>query len=137
VGVLGLRFENAGAFLRAFIDKSSRDAMQNSLLHFFAMPVVAQQAPGGSGFPMQILFFGLFFAAMWFLLIAPQRKKQKEHEKMIKALGSGDEVLTAGGIYGVVTNVKDDRLIVRIADGTKVEIGRSFVQAVTKKSASS
>lgn len=111
--------------------------MQNLFPQSFFLPVVAEQAPGGGGFPIQILFFGLFFAAMWFLLIAPQRKKQKEHEKMIKALSSGDEILTAGGIFGIVTNVKDDRLVVRIADGTKVEIGRSFVQSVTKKSASS
>jgi len=84
-----------------------------------------------------LIFMGLMFAAMWFLMIAPQRKKQKEHEKMVKALGSGDEILTAGGIYGVVTNVKDDRLVVRIAEGTKVEIGRSFVQTVLKKAGSS
>ncbi|HEX9784589.1 MAG TPA: preprotein translocase subunit YajC [Opitutaceae bacterium] len=85
----------------------------------------------------QLLFFGLFFAAMWFLLIAPQRKKQKAHQQMIKSLGTGDEVLTTGGIYGIVTNVKDDRLVVRIAEGTKVEVARGSIQAVEKKTAAS
>ena len=70
---------------------------------------------------------------MYFFMIAPQRRKQKEHEKMLAALSSGDEIVTTGGIYGTITNVKDDRFIVRIADNTKVELGKSFVQAVVKQ----
>jgi preprotein translocase subunit YajC len=95
--------------------------------------VLAQApAPQGGGMP-QILFFGLIFAAMWFLMIAPQRKKQKQHEAMLKSLGNGDEVVTAGGIFGTVVAVKDDRFVVRIADNTKVELGKSFVSSVVKK----
>jgi len=96
--------------------------------------LLAQQsaAPAGAGW-MQLVFFGLLFAAMYFLMIAPQRKKQKEHEKMLTTLGSGDEVLTSGGIYGTITNVKEDRFVVRIADNTKIEIGKSFVTAVVNK----
>jgi preprotein translocase subunit YajC len=75
----------------------------------------------------------LLFGAMYFFLIAPQRKKQKEHEKMLKELQSGDEIVTSGGIFGVITNVKDDRFVVRIADNTKIEIGKGFVQTVLRK----
>ena len=104
-----------------------------------ALPVLAQQpAPGGTGFGggmQQVIFFGLLFAAMYFLMIAPQRKKQKQHEKLLASLGSGDEIVTTGGIYGTITNVKDDRFVVRIADNTKIEIGKSFVTAVVGKSA--
>lgn len=75
----------------------------------------------------------LMLGAFYFLLIAPQRKKQKEHEKMLKALQSGDEVVTTGGMYGTITNVKDDRFVVRIAENTKVEIGKGFVQTVVKQ----
>ncbi len=82
----------------------------------------------------QILFLGLMFAAMYFLMIAPQRKKQKQHEAMLKALQPGDEIVTAGGLYAHVVNVREDRLVVRIADNTRVELGRSFVSAVVKKS---
>lgn len=82
---------------------------------------------------MQFLPMILLFAAMYFLMIAPQRKKQKEHEKMLKSLESGDEVVTTGGIYGVITNVKEDRFVLRIAENTKIEIGKAFVQTVTKK----
>ncbi len=82
---------------------------------------------------MQFLPMILLFAAMYFLMIAPQRKKQKEHEKMLKSLESGDEVVTTGGIYGVITNVKEDRFVLRIAENTKIEIGKAFVQTVAKK----
>jgi len=74
-----------------------------------------------------ILFFILLFAGMWFLIIAPQRKRQKQQEAMIKALQTGDKVLTSGGVYGEITNVKDDRLTVKIAENVKVEVARPFV----------
>lgn len=91
-------------------------------------------APQQGGFPMSMLLvYGLLFAAMYFFMIAPQRKKQKEHEKMLKELKSGDEILTNGGIVGVVTNVKEDRFVVRIADDTKVEIFKGFVQQVIRR----
>jgi len=81
----------------------------------------------------QMIFFGLLFAAMWFLMIAPQRKKQKAHEKMLKELGNGDEIVTSGGLLGTIIAVKDDRFIVRVGDATKVEIGKTFVASVLKK----
>lgn len=86
------------------------------------------QTQGGGGMTM-IIFWFLILGAMWFFLVAPQRKKQKEHQKMIEGLSTGDNVITASGIYGTITNVKDDRFVVRIAENTKVEIQKSFVQA--------
>jgi preprotein translocase subunit YajC len=102
---------------------------------------LAQQtaAPGGAPagaaglLSSPLVFMGLLFVGMWFLLIAPQRKKQKELAKMIAALKSGDEVITTSGIYGVITNVKDDRFVVRIGDDTKVEVAKAFIQAVVNK----
>jgi preprotein translocase subunit YajC len=77
----------------------------------------------------------LLFGAMYFLLIAPQRKKQKAHEKMLTELKSGDEVVTAGGVYGTITSVKDDRFVVRIGDNNaKIEVGKGFISSVIKKS---
>ncbi|HRE03986.1 MAG TPA: preprotein translocase subunit YajC [Opitutaceae bacterium] len=105
-----------------------------SLLSAVTHPFLAQAAtpPGGGGM-FQILFLVFMFGAMYFLMIAPQRKKQKEHEKMLKALTTGDEVVTSGGIYGTITSVKEDRFIVRIADNAKIEIGKAFVHALVKK----
>jgi len=113
--------------------------MPNLVLNAFVTPIFAEAAPSAPG-PgsslMSFLPFVLMFAAMWFLLIAPQRKKQKEHQKLISSLATGDEVLTSGGIYGTVTNVKPDRIVVKIAENTKIEIARSFVTSVEKKAAS-
>ena len=76
----------------------------------------------------------LMFGAMYFLLIAPQRKKQKEHEKMLTQLQPGDEIVTSGGIYGTITSVKEDRFVVRIGDNnSKVEVGKGFISTVVKK----
>jgi preprotein translocase subunit YajC len=102
--------------------------------------LLAQTAPGTPAAPsgvaalMQLAPLVLMFAAMYFLLIAPQRKKQKEHEKMLTQLQPGDEVVTAGGIYGTITSVKDDRFVVRIGENNaKVEVGKSFITTVLKK----
>lgn len=92
-----------------------------------------QPAPGPGGGLMSLLPMILIFAAMYFLMIAPQRKKQKAHEAMLKALTTGDEIVTSGGIYGTITNVKEDRFVVRVADNTKIEIGKGFVSAVVNK----
>ena len=105
-----------------------------SAIEFLAQTSTPGQAPGPSAW-MQILPMVLLFGAMYFFLIAPQRKKQKEHDKMLKSLESGDEIVTTGGIFGVITNVKEDRFVVRVADNTKLEIGKGFVQTVQKKSA--
>lgn len=83
---------------------------------------------------MSFLPMILIFAAMYFLMIAPQRKKQKEHQKMLASLDTGDEILTVGGIYGEITNKKEDRYVIRVGDNTKMEIGKGFVQSVVKKS---
>jgi preprotein translocase subunit YajC len=104
---------------------------------FYPWPEIFAQAPApasGGGMPSAMIFgYLLLFGAMYFFMIAPQRRKQKEHEKMLSALSSGDEVVTTGGIYGTITNVKDDRFVVRIADNTKVELGKSFVQSVVRR----
>ncbi len=103
--------------------------------------ILAQAAPAAPGvnpvgpqnswqMPIMMLFFMLGF---WFLVIAPQRKKQKALAKAIEELKSGDEVLVAGGIYGEITAKKDDRFTVRIADNTKIEVRKDAVQAVIGK----
>ena len=78
---------------------------------------------------MPIIFiFGIFY----FLLIRPQQKKQKDHEKMISELKKNDEVVTNGGIHGVIANVKDSTLTLKIDDNVKVEINKSSIAYVKK-----
>jgi preprotein translocase subunit YajC len=64
---------------------------------------------------------------MYFFMIAPQRKKQKEHEKMLSTLQSGDEIVTTGGIYGQITRVNDKSVQLQVADRVRIEIARASV----------
>ena len=91
-------------------------------------------AAGGSSL-LSLLPFVFIFGAMYFFMIAPQRKKQKEHDKMIAALETGDDIVTNGGIFGTITNVKDDRFVVRIAENTKIEVAKGFIQSAVKRNA--
>src|SRR5689334_9976044 len=86
----------------------TKTSLINELPSLFAQAAPATPA-GGMGGGTMIIFYGLLFVAMYFLMIAPQRKKQKELEKLIASLSTGDEVITTSGIYGTITNVKDDR----------------------------
>ncbi|MBO5254329.1 MAG: preprotein translocase subunit YajC, partial [Opitutales bacterium] len=74
-----------------------------------------------------LIFIVLMFGAMYFLMIAPQRKRQKQHQQMIKELKSGDKVITIGGIIGVITNVKEKTFVLKLCDNTKVEFLKSAI----------
>lgn len=102
----------------------------------FVSHLIAQAQSQQPDMLTSLLPFVLLFAAMYFLIIAPQRKKQKQHQKMVEELKSGTDILTTGGIYGTVTNVKDDRFVVKIAENTKIEIAKSAVGSVIAKSES-
>lgn len=108
--------------------------MTTETLSFIASPLLAQAAPApGGGATMQLLILGLLFAGMWFLIIAPQRKKQKQLDAMVKALKQGDEVLTTGGMYGTIVSVRSDRFIVRIGENTRVEMAKGSIASVVKQ----
>ena len=91
-----------------------------------SFPIAQAAAPSGGGLS-QFLPIILLFVGMWFLIIAPQRKKQKAHDKMITELKTGDAIITSGGIYGSITNVKDDRFVVRVADNMKIELTKQSI----------
>jgi len=76
----------------------------------------------------------LIFAIMYFLLIRPQQKKAKEHQKMVAALRRGDQVVTAGGLIGKVSKVKDDSEVeIELSEGVKVRVVRSTIAQVLSK----
>jgi preprotein translocase subunit YajC len=92
------------------------------------------QAAGGQenpllGFLPLIILFVLFY----FLLIRPQSKKQKDHRAMVEALGSGDEIVTGGGLLGRVTAVGDQFVTVEFAEGVVMKVQKHTISAVLPK----
>lgn len=70
------------------------------------------------------------FAFLWFVLIRPQKRRQVEAARMLNSLNVGDEVLTAGGIYGEVTELQEEAVMVRIAPDLEVRVARKAIGAV-------
>ncbi len=90
----------------------------------------------GGGSPMSLIFMIIaIFAVMYFLMIRPQQRQKRQHQDMLSQLSKGDKIVTAGGIHGTVAGIKDNTVIVKIADNVKVEVSRSSIsQVVSSKS---
>ena len=89
-------------------------------------------ASGGSGFFLLII---IAFAFLWFVLVRPQKRRQVAQQQMLDQLKPGDEVVTAGGIYGEITSLDEEDAIVRIAPGLDVRIARRAIGGVIEKPA--
>ncbi|MDR1763700.1 MAG: preprotein translocase subunit YajC [Dysgonamonadaceae bacterium] len=97
------------------------------------MTILLQASTGNSGM-MSILMLVALFAVMYFFMIRPQQKKQKEVQKMRDALKVGDKVLTAGGIYGKIKEIDNASFLIEIADGVRVRVEKSSVYAAGNES---
>lgn len=84
----------------------------------------AAQAPQGSAAPMWIMLL-LIFVVMWFFMIRPQRKQQKELEKFRKELQKGDKVVTVGGIYGTVVEIQEKTVLIKVDGDTKLRVDKN------------
>ena len=104
----------------------------DSLLDFVISPAYAQDAGAAGGYSTLIMMIALF-AVFYFLMIRPQQKKQKEHREMVAALVAGDEVVTAGGVLGKVTEVGEQFLNVEVASNVTIKVQRHTVAAVLPK----
>jgi preprotein translocase subunit YajC len=98
----------------------------------------AQTAPAAAGGDMQssmmsMLPLVLMFVVLYFVMIRPQMKKQKEHKAMIDAIAKGDEVVTAGGVLGKVSKIGDSYVGLEVASGVEIQIQRSAVVQVLPK----
>ena len=82
---------------------------------------------------MSFLPIILMFVVLYFLMIRPQMKRQKEHKSMMEALAKGDEVITAGGMVGKVTKVTDAYVTVEVAEGTEVLVQKAAVATLLPK----
>jgi len=87
------------------------------------------EAPGfGSYLPMIAMLVAIFYL----MIFRPQQKKQQEQKAMLGSLKKGDQVVTTGGIHGVVAGVRDDVVVLKVADNVKIEFSKSAVAAVVK-----
>ena len=77
-----------------------------------------------------LILLVVMFALMWLLLIRPQRRRQQQQREMLSDLKPGDEIVTAGGVYGTIASVADDELMLEIAPGTTVRLARRAVAGV-------
>ena len=93
----------------------------------------AGSAGGAGGGLLGLLPIILMFVVLYFLMIRPQMKRQKEQKAMIDALAKGDEVITAGGLLGKVTKVSDGYITVEVATGTEVVIQKAAVTLLLPK----
>lgn len=111
----------------------------NNLLSFF--PVLlgapaaggAQGSGGGGSMVMTFVTFGLVIVIFYFLIIRPQNKKKKDTENMLKSLQKNDRVVSVGGIRGIVFSVKDDTVIVKVDESTKLEFSKSAIAQVLER----
>lgn len=105
-------------------------------LTIFAQESAPAPQSGTGGLIGMLPMMLLMFAIIYFFMIRPEQKKQKERAELLKSVKKGDKVLTAGGIVGVVGNVKETTVMVRIADNTNVEFTKSAITNVITDEAS-
>ena len=92
-------------------------------MNLFLQVTAQAQQPGW----MQFLPFVLIIVVFYFFMIRPQMKRQKELRKYREALKKGDKVVTTGGLYGKVAEVKNDRIVLEVAEGVKLEFDKSAI----------
>jgi preprotein translocase subunit YajC len=92
--------------------------------------VIIGASSGGSGFFLIII---VAFLLLWLIVVRPQRKRQSQQQEMLGDLRVGDEVLTAGGIYGTISQLEEDQVTLEIAPNTEVKVARRAIAGVTRE----
>lgn len=101
-------------------------ALLTSVVFISGCVVPAEGAEGEFDWTL-VIFLGLMFGLFYFLMVRPQRKRQKEHQKLVEELKRGDKVITAGGIYGVIESTSEDSIVIRVESGTTMRVARGSV----------
>jgi len=109
--------------------------MFTDFVTFMALAAPAREGQDGGGqgaMMMNFLFIGMMVLVFYLLIWRPNSQRQKKHKEMLNNVKKGDKVVTNGGLFVTILNVKDDRLVCTIADGVKVEIARSGISGVVE-----
>src|SRR5216117_1958309 len=95
-----------------------------------AQTAAPQAVPGGG---IGSFFVPLIFIIMYFVMIRPQKKRQQQQQNLITSLKTGDRVVTNAGIHGLISNVKENTVLLKVADNVKIEIDKSAITNVLKE----
>jgi preprotein translocase subunit YajC len=107
---------------------------QNLIAMFFSLLLAQTPAPSpgaGSGL-ISMLPFVFIFVIMYYVMLRPQMRRQKEQARLVSSLKTGDRVVTSSGIHGLISNVKETTVIVKVADNVKLEMEKTAVTNVLK-----
>ena len=104
------------------------------MFQLLAQAQPATPAPGPAGGFGYFVPFIFIFIIMYFLLFRPQKKRQQEQQRLVSALKTGDKVVTNAGIHGLIANVKETTVMLKVADNVKIEVEKSAVTNVLKES---
>jgi preprotein translocase subunit YajC len=88
---------------------------------------------GSNSQMISLLYIVGLFAILYFLMIRPQQQRQKKHQEMIKNLKVNDHVVTIGGLFGTIVKIKENSLMLKIADNVQIEVLQSAISRVTDK----
>jgi preprotein translocase subunit YajC len=107
------------------------------MLHFFLAQTQAASpaATNPLGGIVNFLPFVFIFVIFYYVMVRPQRRRQQEQQRLMGALKTGDRVVTVSGIHGLISNVKETTVILKVADNVKIEIEKSAVGTVMKAEA--
>lgn len=89
--------------------------------------IPAGETDGGTDILTLVIFLVLMFGLFYFLMVRPQRRRQKEHRQLLEELKRGDRVITAGGIYGVVDSISEDSIVIRVDSGATMRVAKGSV----------
>lgn len=92
--------------------------------------ILAQESTdeaAGSGWATLIIYLAILGAIFYFLILRPQRVRRDRHRKLMDSLAVGDEIRSAGGIYGTVRDLDDDSAVIEVEDGTRIRIARGAI----------
>jgi preprotein translocase subunit YajC len=106
------------------------------MLQTFLAQASSAASPGGSAGGIGSFFVPLIFIfiIMYFVMIRPQKKRQQQQQQLIGSLKTGDRVVTNAGIHGLISNVKESTVLVKVADNVKIEMEKSSITNVLKES---
>jgi len=108
--------------------------MQGQIMDFFISTAHAVgAAPAGGVIMPTLIMVGLFFVFMYFMIIRPQSKRQKEHRQLMDSLEKGNEVITQGGVAGRIRDVGENFIVLEVSKGVEIRVQKASVSSVVPK----